>query len=164
MKEYIQKADLITLQIGANDALIRTIVALGEATNWKSEKLANSMVTGMFRNLTPDNIDYFMDCLKQLTLTPSEFRAVMYLLTTGMGQICTSTYADTVTQLERVMKDLRELNPEAQILVLSYNNPVPLMHPHRAGGKNQVRELRVFPYEYLQSLRQAIPSLYETAG
>ena len=25
------------------------------------------------------------------------------------------------------MKDLRELNPEAQILVLSYNNPVPLM-------------------------------------
>ena len=127
LKEYIQKADLITLQIGANDALIRTIVALGEATNWKSEKLANSMVTGMFRNLTPDNIDYFMDCLKQLTLTPSEFRAVMHLLTTGMGQICTSTYADTVTQLERVMKDLRELNPEAQILVLSYNNPVPLM-------------------------------------
>lgn len=51
----------------------------------------------------------------------------MHLLTTGMGQICTSTYADTVTQLERVMKDLRELNPEAQILVLSYNNPVPLM-------------------------------------
>lgn len=127
LKEYLQKADLITLQIGANDALIRTIVALGEATNWKSEKLANSMVTGMFRNLTPDNIDYFMDCLKQLTLTPSEFRAVMHLLTTGMGQICTSTYADTVTQLERVMKDLRELNPEAQILVLSYNNPVPLM-------------------------------------
>ena len=113
LKEYIQKADLITLQIGANDALIRTIVALGEATNWKSEKLANSMVTGMFRNLTPDNIDYFMDCLKQLT--------------TGMGQICTSTYADTVTQLERVMKDLRELNPEAQIMILSYNNPVPLM-------------------------------------
>ena len=127
LKEYIQKADLITLQVGANDALIRTIVALGEATNWKSEKLANSMVTGMFRNLTPDNIDYFMDCLKQLTLTPSEFRAVLYLLTTGMGQICTSTYADTVTQLERVMKDLRELNPEAQILVLSYNIPVPLM-------------------------------------
>ena len=127
LKEYIQKADLITLQIGANDALVRTIVALGVATSWNSEKLANSMVTGMFRNLTPDNIDYFMDCLKQLTLTPSEFRAVMHLLTTGMGQICTSTYADTVTQLERVMKDLRELNPEAQILVLSYNNPVPLM-------------------------------------
>lgn len=27
-----------------------------------------------------------------------------------------------------------------------------------------VRELRVCPYEYLQFLRQAIPSLYETAG
>ena len=44
-----------------------------------------------------------------------------------MNQICTSTYADTVSQVERVMKDLRELNPEAQIMVLSYNNPVPLM-------------------------------------
>ncbi len=31
-------------------------------------------------------------------------------------------------------------------------------------GKNQMRELRVCPYEHLQSLRQAIPSLYETAG
>ena len=30
-------------------------------------------------------------------------------------------------KLERVMKDLRELNPEAQIMILSYNNPVPLM-------------------------------------
>ena len=28
----------------------------------------------------------------------------------------------------------------------------------------QGRELRVCPYEYLQFLRQAIPSLYETAG
>ena len=51
----------------------------------------------------------------------------MHLLTTGMNQICTSTYADTVTQLERVMKDLRELTPEAQIMVLSYTTPVPLM-------------------------------------
>ena len=36
-------------------------------------------------------------------------------------------------------------------------------HPHMAGGENQVRELRICPYEYLQSLRQAIPPLYETA-
>ena len=127
LKEYIQKADLITLQVGANDALIRTIVALGEATNWKSEKLANGMVAGLFRNLNPDNYGMFMDSLKQLTLTPSEFRAVLYLLTSGMDEICASTYSDTTAQLERVVKDIRALNPDAQIVLLSYNNPVPLL-------------------------------------
>ena len=127
LKEYIQKADLITLQVGANDALIRTIVALGEATNWKSEKLANGMVAGLFRNLNPDNYSMFMDGLKQLTLTPSEFRAVLYLLTSGMDEICASTYSETTAQLERVVKDIRALNPDAQIVLLGYNNPVPLL-------------------------------------
>ena len=127
LKEYIQKADLITLQVGSNDALIRTIVALGEATHWKSEKLANGMVAGLFRNLTPENRDMFIDSLKQLTLTPSEIRAVLYLLTNGMDEICASTYNETTSQLERVVKDIRALNPDAQIILLGYNNPVPLM-------------------------------------
>ena len=121
------QADLITLQVGANDALIRTIVALGEATNWKSEKLANGMVAGLFRNLTPDNFQMFMDGLKQLTLTPAEFRAVINLLTSGMGQICSQTYAQTTADLERIVKDIRELNPDCQIMIMGYNNPVPLM-------------------------------------
>ena len=107
LKEYIQKADLITLQIGANDALIRTIVALGEATNWKSEKLANSMVTGMFRNLTPDNIDYFMDCLKQLTLTPSEFRAgFLVLRATSMPSVLVELgYISTPDEEQYLLSD-----------------------------------------------------------
>ena len=37
-------------------------------------------------------------------------------------------------------------------------------HPHMAGRKNQVRELRVCSYEYLQSLRQTVSPLHETAG
>ena len=46
-----------------------------------------------------------------------------------------------------------------------HENPVrPESHPYMAGGENQVRELRVRPYEYLQSLRQTVPPLYETAG
>ena len=46
-----------------------------------------------------------------------------------------------------------------------HENPVrPKSHPHMAGGENQVRELRICAYEYLQSVRQAISPLYETAG
>ncbi|CAI3641658.1 hypothetical protein CNEO4_2250001 [Clostridium neonatale] len=40
----------------------------------------------------------------------------------------------------------------------------PESHPYMAGGKNQVRELRLCPYEYLQSVGQAIPPLHKTAG
>ena len=127
LQEYIPQADLITLQVGANDALIRTIVALGEATNWKSEKLANGMVAGLFRNLTPENFQLFMDGLKQLTLTPAEFRAVMNLLTSGMNKICNETYTQTTADLERIVQDIRALNPDCQIMILGYNNPVPLM-------------------------------------
>jgi len=46
-----------------------------------------------------------------------------------------------------------------------HENPVcPESHPHMAGGKNQMRELRICAYEYLQSVRQAISPLHETAG
>ena len=46
-----------------------------------------------------------------------------------------------------------------------HENPVrPESHPHMADGENQMRELRICPYEYFQSLWQAIPPLYETTG
>lgn len=127
LQEYIKQADVITLQVGSNDALIRTIVALGNATNWKSEKLANGMVAGLFRNLSGSNRDLFLAGLKDLSLTPAEVRAVLKLLTSGMDEICTQTYAQTTANLERIVLDIRALNPDAQILLLSYNNPVPLL-------------------------------------
>ena len=45
-QEYLRKADIISIQIGSNDALVPCIVGLGEATNWKSEQLAGLMVSG----------------------------------------------------------------------------------------------------------------------
>jgi uncharacterized protein YecA (UPF0149 family) len=39
-QDYIRKADVVSVQIGSNDAFVPCIVALGNATNWKSEKLA----------------------------------------------------------------------------------------------------------------------------
>ena len=42
--DYIRNADVIQHQIGANDALLPGDVSVGNATSWKSEQLANSIL------------------------------------------------------------------------------------------------------------------------
>ena len=49
-QDYIRKADVISVQIGSNDAFVPCIVALGNATNWKSEKLAATILAGDLRS------------------------------------------------------------------------------------------------------------------
>ena len=44
-QDYIRKADVVSVQIGSNDAFVPCIVALGNATNWKSEQLVATMVS-----------------------------------------------------------------------------------------------------------------------
>ena len=43
MLDYLKRADVISVQIGSNDALVPALVALGNATNWKSEQLVATM-------------------------------------------------------------------------------------------------------------------------
>ena len=40
--DYIKSADVISIQLGSNDAFVPTVVSFGEATNWKSEDLLPS--------------------------------------------------------------------------------------------------------------------------
>ena len=49
-QDYIRKADVISIQIGSNDAFVPCIVGLGNATNWKSEKLAATILAGDLRS------------------------------------------------------------------------------------------------------------------
>ena len=59
------------------------------------------------------------------------------------------------------LNDCREASAEQKIALQRLLNEG---HLAWAGGENQVRELRICAYEYLQSVRQAISPLYETAG
>ena len=127
LKEYIQKADLITLQIGANDALIRTIVALGEATNWKSEDLASIVLSGNLRGSSKETEDALNESLKKLSLTRSEKDAVWNLFFSGMNKICENAYPESSSNLRQIVATVKELNPDAQILIIGATNPVPLL-------------------------------------
>lgn len=128
-QEYVRQADIISIAIGCNDITVPFIVSLGEATNWKSEKLANYIVSGTLRDFTLESFSLFMDAVQELVLTPQEFSDLFQALTTGMYQKCQDGYANTTTYLPQVIAAVRELNPDAQILVIGYYNPVPLLYP-----------------------------------
>lgn len=126
--EYVKNADIISVQIGSNDALVPSIVALGEATNWKSEQLAAAMVSGTLRNFSWENLCLFTDSLSRMTLTWSETKATNALLFGGgMSTICDKAYSDVSANLPQIVAALRALNPDAQILLMGYTNPVPLL-------------------------------------
>ena len=126
-QDYIREADLITIQIGSNDALVPCIVALGNATNWKSELLADSLVSGLLRNLNLESLDLLFDGLSRLKLTREEKAATRQLLFHNMGDICQQAYNDVTSNLPQIVQAIRELNPDAQIVLMGYTNPVPLL-------------------------------------
>ena len=126
-QEYLRKADIISIQIGSNDALVPCIVGLGEATNWKSEQLAGLMVSGALRDFNFQKLGLFLEALNRMTLTFDESRATTRLLFRGMDEICDQAYTKVTNSLPQIVASIRALNPDAKIVLLGYTNPVPLL-------------------------------------
>ncbi len=125
MREYLKTADVISIQIGSNDALVPCIVALGNATNWKTEEAASIVLSGDLRSV--DGFRALVKSLKKYKLTTDEVNATWNLLTSGMGKICNDAYSVTSANLETIVNEVRELNPDAKIILVGYTNPVPLL-------------------------------------
>lgn len=127
-QDYLRRADVIVVQIGSNDALVPCIVALGNASNWKSEKLVNMLITGQYRDFSnPDIRRQFFGGLREFSLTWKEAGDTCQLLFSEMGKICRSAYDSASANLSRIVAELQVLNPDAQIVLLGYTNPVPLI-------------------------------------
>ena len=126
-QEYLRKADIISIQIGSNDALVPCIVGLGEATNWKSEQLAGLMVSGALRDFNFQKLGLFFEALNRMTLTFDESSATNRLLFRGMDEICDQAYTNVTNSLPQIVAGIRALNPDAKIVLLGYTNPVPLL-------------------------------------
>ena len=127
-QDYIRKADVISVQIGSNDAFVPCIVALGNATNWKSEKLAATILAGDLRNEgSGSTMSAIYRSIKAMNLTKAERDATWNLLFSGMSKICDETYPKTSAALISIVQEIRNLNPDAQIILVGYTNPVPLI-------------------------------------
>ena len=127
-QDYIRKADVISVQIGSNDAFVPCIVGLGNATNWKSEKLAATILAGDLRNEgSGSTMSTIYRSIKDMKLTKAETNATWNLFFSGMSKICDETYPKTSAALISIVQEIRKLNPDAQIILLGYTNPVPLL-------------------------------------
>lgn len=126
-QDYLRNANVISIQIGSNDALVPCIVGLGEATNWKSEQLAALMVSGALRDFNFQKLGLFLEALNRMTLTFDESRATNRLLFRGMDEICDQAYTNVTNSLPQIVASIRALNPDAKIVLLGYTNPVPLL-------------------------------------
>ena len=128
MLDYLKRADVISVQIGSNDALVPALVALGNATNWKSEKLAATILAGDLRNEgSGSTMSAIYRSIKAMDLTKAERDATWNLLFSGMSKICDETYPKTTAALISIVQEIRNLNPDAQIILVGYTNPVPLI-------------------------------------
>ena len=128
MLDYLKRADVISVQIGSNDALVPALVALGNATNWKSEQLVATMVSGVLREPSFENLQRLNSDLSRLRLTKEEKQATTQLLLGGgTDAICEQAYQEAAVNMPQVVAQLRALNPDAQIILVGYTNPVPLL-------------------------------------
>ena len=128
MLDYLKRADVISVQIGSNDALVPALVALGNATNWKSEQLVATMVSGVLREPSFENLQRLNSDLSRLRLTREERKATTQLLLGGgTDAICEQAYQEAAVNMPQVVAELRALNPDAQIILVGYPNPVPLL-------------------------------------
>lgn len=126
-QEYLRKADIVSIQIGSNDALVPCIVGLGEATNWKSEQFANLMVSGALRNFNFEKMGTVISALNRMKLTRQESADTRQLLFHGMDEICDQAYTSVAADLPQIVAAIRALNPDAKIVLLGYTNPVPML-------------------------------------
>ena len=58
---------------------------------------------------------------------PAAFDRTQLLLGGGTDAICEQAYQEAAVHMPQVVAELRALNPDAQIILLGYTNPVPLL-------------------------------------
>ena len=65
--------------------------------------------------------------IKDMELTKEEKNASWKLITSDMAKICDRIYPQTTSALISVVQEIRKLNPDVQILLMGYTDPVPFI-------------------------------------
>lgn len=132
LRQELADADLITLLIGSNDTVLQLMGAMGRATNGKATKLLIPLRKG----------------LENLDLTPEELKAALKLLDSGMEEICDQTRGQTVANVEQILQELRALNPDAQIILVGYYNPLPFLPTYGRHFRLLNRSVKALAQQY----------------
>ena len=85
------------------------------------------MVSGVLRTPSFENLQRLNSDLSRLRLTREAQSHYPALLGGGTDAICEQAYQDAAVNMPQVVAQLRALNPDAQIILVGYTNPVPLL-------------------------------------
>lgn len=148
LRQELADADLITLLIGSNDTVLQLMGAMGKATNGKATKLLIPLLTGTMRELNLQTLQTLKKGLENLDLTPEELKAALKLLDSGMEEICDQTRDQTVANVEQILQELRALNPDAQIILVGYYNPLPFLPTYGRHFRLLNRSVKALAQQY----------------
>lgn len=143
LRQELADADLITLLIGSNDTVLQLMGAMGRAT-----KLLIPLLTGTMRELNLQTLQTLRKSLENLDLTPEELKAALKLLDSGMEEICDQTRDQTVANVEQILQELRALNPDAQIILVGYYNPLPFLPTYGRHFRLLNRSVKALAQQY----------------
>ena len=80
--------------------------------------------------------------------TPEELKAALKLLDSGMEEICDQTRDQTVANVEQILQELRALNPDAQIILVGYYNPLPFLPTYGRHFRLLNRSVKALAQQY----------------
>ena len=128
LREELKHAQVITVEIGANDVLVPIMYGIASAMGGPQvfEALL-PMLEGDFRQMDASSFAALRENLDSLNITAQQRKALLQLLSSGIADICTQSQASTLANLEALLQELKALNPYAQIVLVGYYNPVPLL-------------------------------------
>ena len=127
IRQDIREADLITLNVGSNDIFTGplTYAAYEYAERVAAgEDLASSSLIGRLSKLLPSLTDATADTTSEMgvfgSLINPEYAGLMELFLPK----CFESYAKLKETYPQLLKELRELNPDAQIITIGVFNPM----------------------------------------
>ena len=128
LRQELKHAQVITVEIGANDVLVPIMYGISSAMGGPQvfEALL-PMLEGDFRQMDASSFAALRENLDSLNITAQQRKALLKLLDSGIAEICTQSQASTLANLEALLQELKALNPDAQIVLVGYYNPVPLL-------------------------------------
>ena len=128
LREELKQAQVITVEIGANDVLVPIMYGIASAMGGPQvfEALL-PMLEGDFRQMDGSSFAALRENLDSLNITAQQRKALLKLLDSGIAEICAQSQASTLANIEALLQELKALNPDAQIVLVGYYNPVPLL-------------------------------------
>ena len=125
--QYIRKSNLITLEMGSDDLLMATAHSImkcvggnvGDMTTEQMLALVEPLLTGDIGGIA-NSIETVMG----VQLTPEQIQAIMNALSDDSLKATLETaYESYCVNYPQIVKELHDLNPDAEIVILNYYNP-----------------------------------------